>query len=107
MSIERKYDRMVIMFNVKNVRDYLLDHGTVFTLRSAYHQGTESAVYYDHGWKNLGKVECEFIEFISSPEELDAYEKDSGFGSPIEWFELAYKVHKKIPLMLYKVTLVR
>lgn len=98
---------MTIIFNVKNVREYLLKNGVVFSIRTVNHNGIESAVYYDHGWKSLGKVKCEFITFVSTPEDLAFYVKDSGFNFSVDWFELAIKIHKKRPLMLYKITQVK
>lgn len=100
-------DNITIIFGVRNVREYLLSNGIVFTIRTAYHDGIENAVYYDHGWKNLGKVKCEFISLVSAPEDLAFYVKDSGFNFSVDWFELAIKIHKKRPLILYKVTLVK
>lgn len=102
-----------IFFNVPEVRNYLLIHGIVYSLRNRRHVGKAVAVQgslYKHF--NLGRVIVERIMNGPTVEDLENYVSQSGFKTVKEWIDCAYKHFKKYgvwnvsELGLYKVTLV-
>lgn len=100
---------MPIFFNVKSVREFLLDKGYVYTLRKKRKRvGNDVAVvgsYYKR--KTIAKV---WIERVGITQifhwiELAPYFDESGLkSSASEWFELAQKMSGK-ELYLYRVTI--
>jgi len=99
----------MIFFNVKQAREYLLEHGFVFTLRGNMGRtGIDIAVqgsYKKH--KKLGKVIIDYIGEISYVHQLNPWYTHSGFSSPKEWFEEANRLHKgKLPLYLFRVDMI-
>lgn len=98
----------MIFFNLKIVRDFLLNNGIVYTLRRKRRTGKDTVLvgsYYKH--KKLAKVNITYVTQISSPDELKPYYRLSGFDSPESWFEIASKLHKnELPLHLYLVEVI-
>ena len=98
-----------MFFNVKSVREYLLEHGHVFTLRKKrFRIGNDIAVYGSYVKQNrIGKILIETVIRgpIQRPAILISYFGASGLkSSPEEWFKLATKLSGQ-KLYLYKVTL--
>lgn len=80
---------MVIWFNVKEAREFLLKNGYVYTLRPKKRKrvGREVLMYGSFGKK--GMVMVGFIKKITRNRELEEYVKCSGFRSVIEWRSVA------------------
>ena len=100
----------MIFFNVKATRDYLLEHGFVYTLRGNLRRtGTDTAIQgsYLKKHKKLGKVTIEYIGKVNYPHHLHPWYAHSGFSSPKEWLDEAIRLHKgKFPLYLYRVDMI-
>lgn len=111
-----------IYFNVKKARDFLMEHGHVYTIRPERTTGTTIARKGNYfKFDVLGKVEIEKIKNVISlavkPEltlfdgrlheyfdELKPYLKNSGFVSPREWWG-AVTLPPAITCVLYHVSL--
>jgi hypothetical protein len=107
-----------IFFNVKEVRQFLMLNGYVFTLRKPRNVGEAIAVvgnYYKY--EPIGKVFVQLIkEDIKHPHELSPYVNGSGIEAPLtlndmcydddahHWFALANKMSGQ-KLNLYLVTM--
>jgi len=75
---------MVIWFNVKKARDFLLKNGYVYTLRpKKRREGIDILSYGGFGKK--GVVYVIFVKEIKNDVELREFVKDSGFESVQEW----------------------
>lgn len=77
---------MVIWFNVKEAREYLLSVGRVYTLRPKRRKREEcrEMLSYD-GFGKKGVVYVSFVKEIEDDRELEMFVKDSGFKSVEEW----------------------
>jgi hypothetical protein len=113
-----------IYFNVKEARDFLMEHGHVYTIRSERTTGITMARKGNYfKFDVLGKVEIERIKNVISlafkPEltlfdgglneyfdELTPYLKDSGFTSPREWWGAATLPPAKT-CVLYRVSFLK
>jgi len=97
----------VIFFNVQEARDCLETHRIVFTLRKHRRRtGTDIAVkgsWYHH--ERIGRVRIKFVREVWQPEDLQPYVKLSGFQTAEEWFRVAKKMCKTLPMYLYRVEL--
>lgn len=93
---------MVIWFNVKEARTFLLKNGYVYTLRPKRRkrEGMEVLMYDSFGKKGL--VTVSFIKRITGNRELEEYVKCSGFRSVVEWRRAAGQSR-----FLYRVDLLR
>ena len=90
---------MVIWFNVKKAREFLLKNGYVYTLRpKKRREGREPLFYGGFGKKAMAYVI--FIGKIENDKELEEYVKDSGFETVEEWRREA-----KDSKYLYKIVL--
>ena len=97
----------MIFFNIKQVKDFLLKNGEVYTTRKPSRKtGVDLAVEgsYTHP-KILGLVDIKFVELITQPEQLALYVNKSGLQSPFVWFEKAQELHKLKTLGLFHVKL--
>ena len=97
----------MIFFNVKEVKNFLLKNGEVYTTRKPSRKiGVDIAVEgsYTHP-KILGLVDIKFVELITSPEQLTPYVDKSGISSIFLWFEKAQELHKLKALGLFHVKL--
>jgi reverse gyrase len=75
---------MVIWFNVKKAREFLLKNGHVYTLRpKKRREGVEVLSYEGFGKK--GVVYVSFVRAIENDEELKEFIGESGFESVKEW----------------------
>ena len=115
---------MAIKFEVKAVRDYLLSHGFVYTLRHPRSTGLTVATYTLNGKEVvISEVEVhEVISYVKSDKELSKYAFMSGLGVvqgldreginicreviSKKWLELAQKLSGDI-LNLYIVKIVK
>jgi len=97
----------VIFFNVKEARNCLESKGIVYTLRGYKRRtGIDTAVFgnfYKH--EKIGKVKIKFVKKVHRPEDLVDFVELSGFNSTQEWFNKALKLHKTLPMFLFKVEL--
>jgi len=95
---------MVMFFNVKMVRDFLIEHGEVYTLRKLRKRlGSDVAVFgalYKH--TTFAKINITFIGKITSANQLENYVYKSGLNSAKEWFSKATEM-SGYPLYLYHV----
>jgi hypothetical protein len=90
---------MVIWFNVKKAREFLLKFGYVYTLRpKKRREGREPLFYGGFGKKAMAWII--FIKKIENDKELEEYVKESGFETVEEWRREA-----KDSRYLYKVVL--
>ena len=108
----------IIFFNVKEVRDFLMSHGFVFTLRKPRAEGRATAVSGNrYHYDEIGAVEVKLIkEGIIHPHQLSPYVKGSGIEAKLtlndmchdddayEWFGLANHLSGE-QLNLYLVTM--
>lgn len=96
---------MAIFFNVQEVRDYLLVHGEVYTLRQLRRTGYDVAV--TGSFRNMvvfANVYIRQVKPIYASFELNPYVKDSGLGDSEEWLRLAKNMHlPNAQLYLYHV----
>ena len=97
----------MIFFNVKEVKDFLLKNGEVYTTRKPSRKtGIDIAVEGSYTRpKILGLVDIKFVELITQPEQLTLYVNRSGLHSPFVWFEKAQELHKLKTLGLFHVKL--
>jgi len=110
---------MIMFFNVKKVREFLLKEGYIYTLRKKRKRvGEDVAVkgnYYKQDW--LAWIHIEFIKSIHSFLELVFFVAESGLApknivdskkgmASLKWFDLAKKMSKTYPLYLYKVRVI-
>jgi len=98
---------MVIFFNVKSVREFLLDNGFVYTLRKRRkHVGLTRAVfgnYYKKHW--FAVVLVEELHRIKRADQLTSYLPNSGLSCSVgQWLSLAKRLSKTDDPWLYKVT---
>lgn len=89
---------MVIWFNNKKARAFLLKNGTVYTLRPKPRRTGREPLFYGE-FKKKGVVSVDFIREIRDDNELEEYVKYSGFSTVEAWREKAGKSR-----FLYKVT---
>jgi len=75
---------MVIWFNVKKARDFLLKNGYVYTLRPRKRREGIEVLMYD-GFGKKGVVNVSFVKEIKSDKELYKFVNESGFYSIQEW----------------------
>jgi hypothetical protein len=98
----------MIFFNVESVREYLIKHGHVYTVRKATRRtGKDVAVHGNYYKQNrIGRVEV-FPEIpeLTSAEQLEPYVGSSGLPSAEKWFNKAVKLHKNQPMGLFHVIL--
>ena len=106
-----------IFFNVPEVKDYLLEHGFVFSLRKKRRTtGTCKAVTGSYKkWKQFAIVDVVEEMEVTNHMMLYPFVKDSGFLTPerdvsyaaFYWYELARRMSKfkKTTFTLYKVML--
>lgn len=75
----------MIFFNVREVREYLMTHGEVYTLRNPRAEGTTDAVKGDYRkQERLCRVQVELItKDVKSSEQLEEYAFKSGITIPI------------------------
>ena len=102
---------VVIFFNVKEARDYLLKHRFVYTLRKERAAGLAEArtgSYYK--FKSLGPVKVIFVTRFTSlePSKLRLYEMHSGFLSAEKWLDAAHQLKNGLNDVdcLYRVEMV-
>lgn len=97
----------MIFFNVEAARNCLLENHVVFTLRGKRRREDKDIAvkgsWYKH--KRLGHVRVQFVTEIRNSVELEPYVDLSGFNTTQEWFDIAYKLHKTLPMYLFKVEL--
>jgi hypothetical protein len=76
-----------IFFNVPEARDHLLKHGRVYTLRRKRKSVGETTAREGNLFKfrELGRVNVEFVRQVSGPAELEPYVGESGFRTVEEW----------------------
>jgi len=102
---------MTIYFNSPKVRNHLLKHREVVTLRDhQIAQGVHDLAtgnYRKGTTKFFGKGTCEQIATIKIKLELDLYVDNSGFSSVNEWLMEAAKFGSKLPLYLYHIILLQ
>ncbi len=93
---------MVIWFNVKEAREFLLKNGYVYTLRpkKRKREGREVLMYGSFGKKGL--VSVSFINEITDDDQLEQFVSCSGFNSVKEWTSAAGQSR-----FLYRVDLLR
>ena len=98
---------MVMFFNIKSVREFLINNGYVFTLRKKrFRIGRDMAVYGNYYIQTkIGNINIEKLEQIASPNQLSSYINESGLKDIEKWFGLATKLSGQ-KLYLYKVTLI-
>lgn len=96
---------MGIAFNVKNVSEYLISHGFVYTLR-AWDKDYESEETLWINGKQVGKCQVVPVYKINFDYDLIPYEGSSGFTDYKEWYKLANRLHKGKDLILYKVSII-
>jgi hypothetical protein len=90
---------MVIWFNVKKARDFLLKNGYVYTLRPRKRREGKDVLMYG-GFGKKGYVNVKFVKEILDWDELNRYVYESGFRNVDEWVREA-----KGSRFLYLVTL--
>lgn len=118
---------MVMFFNIKDVRNFLIKNGMVYTLRKKrFRIGNDVAIYgTPFKQKRIGEVYIQPIEKITHSEQLIPYVAESGLLKPVvntglwnpksrdeliarlksrDWLELAKKLSGD-ELYLYKVSL--
>jgi len=100
---------LVIFFNVKEVREFLIKNGLVYTLRKKrFRVGNDTAVYGSRfKQKKIGKVFIELIPIgkITNSETLVVFFDYSGLNSSASsWFELGKQLSGD-NLYLYRVTM--
>jgi len=98
---------MVMFFNVKSVREYLIKNGYVYTLRKKRKIiGPDVAVYGSrYKQKRIGRIFISIVPIgkITDSEILVGYFDNSGLSdSASKWLELARKLSGE-ELYLYKV----
>jgi hypothetical protein len=112
----------MIFFNVREVREYLVTHGIVYTLRRPRAEGLTDAVEGNYKkWRKICKVNVELVtKNIISSEQLEQYAFQSGITLPItlcafqadarrisnKWFDLAHKLSGE-QLNLYRVIVIK
>jgi len=79
---------MVIWFNVKETREYLLKNGRVYTLRPKIRREGKEILSYN-GFGKKGLVYVSFVKEIENLRELEEFVEDSGFESVAKWIEKA------------------
>lgn len=76
---------MVIFFNMKEAREFLLEHGFVYTLRdhiiTGRHQARHGSFYK---FENLGRVNVTFHGLVTKG-SLHSCWSESGFDSIEDW----------------------
>lgn len=84
---------MVMWFNVKEAREFLLREGRVYTLRPKRRNrdvknpnGYREVLSFD-GFGKKGTLFVSFVKEIEDDGELKEFVEDSGFGSVEEWRE--------------------
>lgn len=95
---------MVISFTLENVRNQLLEHGVVYTLRDHRHKEGKDWANSGRTTKKIADVKITEIPFHS----LCRYMKHSGFNSVADWL-IAYNnlTHDDLKKAhLYKVEVV-
>lgn len=111
----------MIFFNVKEVREFLIKNGYVYTLcKRGRKEGQDTAVYRadvnnPKTITQIGGCNVEGIIVVLSFEHLEPYVEFSGFYSRYghhnitarEWYILGVKLHKTTDLALFKVTLLK
>ena len=98
----------MIRFNVFQARQQLINKGFVYTIRTGVKKDIDLAICNSgSAVMHMGKVKIDFICFVITPYDLEFYVKDSGFIDKLEWYTLACKLHKKRPLVLYRVELIK
>lgn len=85
---------MVMWFNVKEARDFLLRHGYVFTLRPKAPRGPWKRlrgfdVLMYQGFGKKGRVFYCWLDTVYHAENLVSYYENSGFESPEDWLVAA------------------
>lgn len=114
----------MIYFNVKEIRNYLLTHGIVYTIRNPRSEGITDAVQGSYmKYVKICKVNVKLIEEkITSIGQLDKYAFQSGITLPVtlsafkadarqisqKWLDLAQKLSAQNgeQLNLYRVTII-
>lgn len=77
---------MVIWFNVREAREYLLSVGRVYTLRPKGRKREECREVLSYGgFGKKGMVYVSFVKEIEDDRELEMFVEDSGFESVEEW----------------------
>jgi hypothetical protein len=94
-----------IRFDVKNVRDYLLNTKHVYTLRSYNNYPSECQAIQQTPNEiiKLGYVKVIKVNKINHKEDLASYVSDSGFSTVDDWWGIAKQLHKSENLTLYLV----
>lgn len=81
---------MVMWFNVKKARDYLLKYGFVYTVRPKMRRVGRDMLSYE-GFGKKGMVYIIFVKKIEWSRELKDFVLDSGFyDNPYEWYNYAF-----------------
>jgi hypothetical protein len=75
---------IVIWFNVREAREYLLRKGHVYTLRPKMRREGRDVLMFGRFGKR-GVVYVKFVKEVKSDSELEDYVRESGFGSVGEW----------------------
>lgn len=99
---------MTIFFNVLKVRNYLIKHGFVYTVRKPRATGIDTAVYGNYF--NNTKICNVIVKEIgaATPELLKYKVKHSGFKTAEEWIYVINKLKTDInKSKLYKVKVIK
>src|SRR3972149_10880670 len=114
----------MIFFNIREVREYLVTHGIVYTIRNSRSEGITDAVQGNYRkWTKICKVNVKLMEEnIISSEQLEKYAFQSGITLPItlcalkvdarqisnKWLDLAKRLSAQQgeQLNLYRVTVI-
>jgi len=93
----------MIFFNIKKVRDFLMNNEYVYTIRDHILKKNDIAVTGNRrNLKKLCDVKIEFVGFVASPDDLTSYTHMSGFINSLDWYYLAREMCKGT-MILYKV----
>lgn len=99
---------MTMFFNVESVREYLLKHGHVYSLRRVGRRTGNDVAVHGSYYKNtrIGRIEVHIeLPEVNSEEQLKPYVGSSGISSAKEWFEKGKKLHKGKPMSLFHIFL--
>jgi hypothetical protein len=103
-----------IFFNVEEARNYLMEHGEVYSLRWKRHTGRARVLkgsYYKH--EDLGFATVELVKMAPTIKDLLKHVDKSGFENVTLWILAAREHYKKYGVLsleelgLYKVILIK
>lgn len=84
---------MVTIFQVKEVREFLLKHGFVYTFRRIRKRIGKDWITDRRGGHKLATVEISLMHDVDRPEELETYVAGSGFPDLDAWLKKIKEMH--------------